>query len=395
MKKKPVSSRNQLGFTILEALVAVVIMGFGILSIAGMQASMSRNADNAKQRTEAVRLAQEKIETFRSYTGIISTLVGQSSTSSAALNWDALTNGTEIINSNSANAIYTRNWTFGGNFSDSMRGLTINVIWTDRAGDIQTISLSSIVSKIDPAYSGFLGFPLPLNTNLKRPKNRSIDIPIPAISINNTGHSYISWNGSTGGYLVFNDTSGDIVQKCSVLPTAASIPTAINLPLPGCTQFNGYLLTGYITGDSALNVNLVSKIVVPFNNQKFISDTPECSVGIAFDQNNGTAIANTKYYACLIEPTDDINTISTTRVWSGRIDLAGVTSTSLAGTYTCRFTTDADTGVNDNHPAIYSSVDKSLDNQNFYISRSVCASTNLFRVAHLTNTTTSNLIPIL
>ena len=356
---------------------------------------MSRNADDARQRTEAVRIAQEKIETFRSYTGIMSTLVDQGSTSNTALNWNTLINGNEIINSNSANAIYTRNWTFGSNFSDSMRGITVNVIWADRAGDTQTVSLSSAVSKIDPAHSGFLSFPLPLNTNLKRPKNRSIDIPVPAISINNTGHSYIAWNGSTGGYLVFSDASGDIIQKCSALPAVTSASAATNLPLSGCTQFNGYLLTGYITGDSALNVNLVTKIVVPFSNQQFIGDTPECSVGIAFDQNNGAAIANTKYYACLIVPTDDANTIPTTRVWSGRIDLAGITSASLAGTYTCRFTTDANTEVNDNHPAIYSSVDKSLDNQNFYISKSICANTSLFRVAHLTNTTTSNLVPII
>ena len=41
--------RGQLGFTIIEALLSLVIMGFGILSLAGMQAGLSRSSDDAKQ----------------------------------------------------------------------------------------------------------------------------------------------------------------------------------------------------------------------------------------------------------------------------------------------------------------------------------------------------------
>ena len=70
--------RKEAGFTLIETLVALVVMGFGVLSLAGMQLNLSRSGDVAKQRTEATRLAQEKVETLRSFTGI----------SSGTLNWN-------------------------------------------------------------------------------------------------------------------------------------------------------------------------------------------------------------------------------------------------------------------------------------------------------------------
>ena len=44
------------GFTLLEALIALLVLSFGMLAIAGFQTTLSRNSDLAKQRTEALRL---------------------------------------------------------------------------------------------------------------------------------------------------------------------------------------------------------------------------------------------------------------------------------------------------------------------------------------------------
>lgn len=209
MNSMNISQRRQSGFTIIEALISLIIMGFGILSLSGMQLDLSRNADDAKQRTEAVRLAQEKIEYYRSYTGIAATLIGQGTVSGSALNWDALVNGSDTI---TTNAVYARSWTFGGANTDPMRNLTVGVVWTDRAGQTQTVTLSTVISKTDAADSGFLGFPLPENTNLKRPKNRNLNIPIPAIDIGN-GRSAVAFGGDK--YVLFSNISGDVVQICT------------------------------------------------------------------------------------------------------------------------------------------------------------------------------------
>ena len=371
------SRRSQVGFALIEALVSLVIMGFGILAMAGMQAGLSRSADDAKQRTEAIRFAQEKIEFFRSFTGIDSTVVEQGAISATALNWNTLAGSTDSI---TTNAVYTRTWTIGGSASDSMRGLTVNVAWADRTGAAQAVSLSSVLSKSNPADSGFLGFPLPLNTNLKRPKDRNLDIPIPATSIAGTSKSHIQWEGSSGGFLVFSNTSGDIVQKCTATPTEQSLSSDT------CRNFDGYLLTGYLTGsngngNNSINpVNLVTGI--NFSETANVIGTPECAVANARDQNSGVIIADTKYYACLIVPTNHDSNTATARVWTGRTDLSG-TGTGWNTTKTCRFTSDVSTTVNNKHPARYEMVDSSLDNQNFYITTDTCPASS---VQHLANT---------
>ncbi|MDQ3060284.1 MAG: InlB B-repeat-containing protein [Pseudomonadota bacterium] len=358
---KPLGKKIHHGFVLLEALVAMLVLSFGMLAVAGFQTTLSLNSDVAKQRTEATRLAQQKLEelrTFENMTVYASKMVSGN---------DAIT----------TNASFARSWTVTSAAAvDSGRSIAVTAAWTDRAGDAQQVQLFSYIAKMDPATMAGLLFPSANGSNVRQPKNRSVDIPIPAISISGTNKSYAPWAGSSGGFLVFSDTSGDVVQKCTSEPTADSLST------DNCSTAAGYLLSGYITGGSA---SLVTRIVTPFSSAAYISGTPECYVQAAINQNSGTTIANTKQYTCLITPTDHDNDSATARVWSGRVDLRGATGASLAGTYTCRFSTDANTTDNSKHPAIYSLVDTSLSNQNFYISSSACANSEERRVAHLTN----------
>lgn len=55
------------GVSLIEAVVALAVMGFGMLGIAAMQSSLRQNSDIARQRAEAARLASEAIEAMRSY----------------------------------------------------------------------------------------------------------------------------------------------------------------------------------------------------------------------------------------------------------------------------------------------------------------------------------------
>lgn len=377
--------RGQRGFTIVEALVALIIMGFGILSLAGMQAMLSRNADDAKQRTEAVRLAQEKIEQLRSYTGIASTLVGQGVVSSTALNWNALAGSTDTI---STNAAYTRTWTLGGATGDPMRALTVNVGWIDRAGAAQNVALSSVLAKIDPADSGFLGFPLPLNTNLKRPKNRSLDIPIPAISLGN-GQSAVRF-GNSSQFVVFSDISGDVVKLCtptglSGTPTDAQIIAALtsaNASTNGCVTINGYIVAGYIGRDSSISSDSAWSAIsggMGINTSAITRNAAgntgiTCKFGDAQDQNTGAVIEDYKYYICVIPlatPTPPL-TVNGPYNWSGTIRIAGPSVWNSSGNryYVCRYqyvATGSLTDVNQRNVQPYVQVNRSIDQQNYLI----------------------------
>lgn len=53
------------GFTLLELLVALLVLSFGLLGMAGLQATGLRNNNNALQRTHASVLALDIIERMR------------------------------------------------------------------------------------------------------------------------------------------------------------------------------------------------------------------------------------------------------------------------------------------------------------------------------------------
>lgn len=59
------SPAKQTGFTLLEVLVAVVVLAIGLLGLAGLMASSVRNNQSAYQRTQATWLAYDIVDRMR------------------------------------------------------------------------------------------------------------------------------------------------------------------------------------------------------------------------------------------------------------------------------------------------------------------------------------------
>ena len=232
------SGRRRRGVGLLESLIAMGVAAAALLGLLSMQTLLSCSADAAKQRSEAVRLADEQIESMRPYTKIAST-PGQ-------LAWADLAAGTDAV---STNATYMRAWTIDGSAADTLRQVTVTLSWQDRAGEAPQMVLSSVIAQMDPADVGALGFPLPANTTLKRPKNRNLNIPVPARELGN-GQSVCQLANFA---LVFNNDSGYVVQRCDTAPetpssslTGAELTTALTAALAeaGC-QATDALIDGY------------------------------------------------------------------------------------------------------------------------------------------------------
>ncbi len=57
--------RREAGFTLLEVLVAVLVLAFGVLGMSGLQAASMQANKDARQQSSAVRLARELGEMMR------------------------------------------------------------------------------------------------------------------------------------------------------------------------------------------------------------------------------------------------------------------------------------------------------------------------------------------
>ena len=333
--------RHLAGVSLFEALIAMAIVSGALVSLLAMQTSLSRSADVAKQRGEAVRLAQQQIESMRSFTAMVGT-PGQ-------LAWTDLAAGTDSITTNTA---FTRSWTVGGAVGDSLREVAVTLAWQDRAGENHSMTLQSVISKTDPADVGALGFPLPANTTLKRPKNRNLNIPVPARDL---GGGRSVYQLSPNFAVVFDNDSGFVVRKCDGEVTASNVDSV-------CVAYDALILAGYISKTSGsfpsgLGINTAG--LSGLDNSRAV----ECSVTDAVNQGTNVAIAGFKFYLCILP-------ITTGATWSGTARLSGMAVGT--GYLVCRFQYGAVSGLSANSRNVqpYAAVGDSLDSQSYVITTS-------------------------
>ena len=101
------------GFSLIEMLISLVILSVSLLAIASLMAMTTRNNASGTQMTEAINLAQDKIEEL-SVTPSGNLLPGNDQKK-----------GSTGIN-------YSRNWTVLPNATGNLRAVTVTVNWNNR-----------------------------------------------------------------------------------------------------------------------------------------------------------------------------------------------------------------------------------------------------------------------
>jgi Tfp pilus assembly protein PilV len=139
------SARRQHGTTLFEALVAFLVLSLGMLAIARLQGHLRLNADVARQRSEAVRMAQQDMESLRGF-GAVTAAPGLRT-------FEAIASATRSVDTGTA-YVMVREITPTG--MPHAKTASITVSWTDRSGTAQQVVLHSIVTGVDPALSGAL-----------------------------------------------------------------------------------------------------------------------------------------------------------------------------------------------------------------------------------------------
>jgi Tfp pilus assembly protein PilV len=372
--KTPASARRKaLGVSLIEALVALAVMAFGMLGVVGMQASLRNSADQSKQRSEALRLAQEEIEHLRAFDLLsgaaghdyadIATATSLGVTSNVTLGYDANTTYNRVVTLQAAPTLPS---VTPAPEPLRMKTVSVAVSWKDRTStgtaDDRSVVLNTTIAELSPELGAGMG--APVNTSPpRRPGGRHISIP-PGAVLQSGGTSNFTPPGLPGVTWVFSNDTGLIGRICSPLGVCVNKPYAL---LSGFVRFatGGIPLTGESENplDTAFAVNVEVQYTRPSP-----AATVTCAVSTPLPTDTFV-----EYY-CAVPVQDPL---SLDLYWTGESklifpSLATATTDVLPTLHrVCRYTpnpsTDTPAAGNRAHPKVYTRVEESLVNQNFLV----------------------------
>ncbi len=389
----PATRRAQRGTTLLEGLVAFLVLSLGMLSVVRVQTHMRLNTDVARQRSEAVRIAQDDIEKLRAFS-VLATSVGASAYASVA----SATRQVDSDNGQPSNTSYalTREITVAD--SPLSKNARVSVAWDDRTGARQQIVLNTLIAGHDPAYAGAL------QLHAKDPPVRGVHARSPWIPLQakDLGQGRSAFKPVAGGTeaLVFDNFTGSVIARCIGVDAALSNANLSAAALGTCEVLQAYVLSGVVRFSSATPPDAAAANDAPLALSIAIAPSdrtpaPVCrsearkSVTFTLDGTtrtesvpigaNPTSLGLSSWletgerfvtYHCLVIP------VAPGVSWSGRANVVPVGWTLGAGAgdnRVCRYSADLDgSGAVDNnleHPDSYTAVSSSLTQQNFLVIR--------------------------
>jgi hypothetical protein len=225
---------RQRGASLIEALLAFLVLSLGLVGVAKLHGQVRLNADIARQRSEALRIAQTDIETLRSFTTLAADPLASGYADIVA--HAALQPSSSALHTNAGFELVRDVWA-----DEGFRSAALTVRWLDRRGQAQQLTLQSLIAGTSPALSGALAaqVAVPRFTPLR---GRAAGIPAGATALGN-GRSAFRPAGSGTSAWVFDDATGEVVALCSV--PAGNQPIA-STQLGACTPLRSLLLSGIV-----------------------------------------------------------------------------------------------------------------------------------------------------
>jgi prepilin-type N-terminal cleavage/methylation domain-containing protein len=112
------------GFTLIEILIALVILSISLLGLAGLMVMTTKNNAWGSHMTEAATFAQDKLEEFK------------------VTSWANIVSGADL-KTGATGVNYTRTWTVVADGTNTLKTVTIALNWTDNIS--HSIQLLSVV----------------------------------------------------------------------------------------------------------------------------------------------------------------------------------------------------------------------------------------------------------
>ena len=132
---EPGERTEERGFTLIEVLIALLILMVGMAGILSLQLTSMKATSFSRHATEASSLVEDKVEELRT----------------VPLTSARFANGTDKVDSRGvadAEGIYTRTWTLAPGIETTI--VNVSVSWTERGNEPYTISMADMRTGTPP-----------------------------------------------------------------------------------------------------------------------------------------------------------------------------------------------------------------------------------------------------
>ena len=232
---------HERGISLLESLVAFVVLALGAAAVAQLQSQLRLGGDVARERSEAVRLAATAMDEMRAFAAL--------EAASGARSYAAIGDADRVVDAASApmaHASYRLERRIDERAFAAVKAAAVSVRWNDRQGGAREVVLHSFVARAAPIHAGALAVGAGAVLSATRgAAGRAPSVPITARQLGDRrSASKPSEHGATA--LIFDDRSGAVVARCDAI--AMTIPTRdlSAATLAGCSSGRWLSVAGTI-----------------------------------------------------------------------------------------------------------------------------------------------------
>ncbi len=391
-------ARHQHGVTLIDALLAFLVLAAGVLSMGKLQLHLQAHADLSRQRSEAMRIAQEDIESLRSFASLQADAVAPSAAPYERI--ESVTASVDRLNGATLNTVFHLTRQIDDSSASRLKSATVSVAWSARDGAMQQAVLNTAIAGESPALSGALTVAPSLLTpgsSYARPPG----IPVTAKHLGD-GRSVLKPGTAGTVAYVFDPLSAQVTQRCTEVASDRTTAQLDARDLTHCSDLRGLWLSGTVRYSNASPPNPQAADDIPLDVAVTVTLTgaadaasPVCSTEALKTVQYRGADGIRREAVPLSAMPASLGVAEWTELgerhvayqcvvpvrgsggrWSGRshlVPLGWTLGTTAMDHQVCRYTTDLDrSGAierNEEHPAAYSGVDRTLQQQNFLVIR--------------------------